>query len=45
MVKTSGFFKVRGRHPSPVKGGKMHDQGHIWGKYSENVVLHHFIFV
>ena len=39
------FFRVRGRHPPPVKRGKMHDKGHIWGKFSVNVVLHHFIFV
>ena len=38
-------FRVRGRHPTPVKRGKMHDKGHIWGKFSVNVVLHHFIFV
>ena len=38
-----GFFRVRGRHPAPVKRGKMHDTGHIWGKFSVNVVLHHFI--
>ena len=34
------FFRVRGRHPTPVKRGKMHDKGHIWGKFSVNVVSH-----
>ena len=39
------FFRVMGRHPTPVKSGKMHDRGHIWGQFSVNVVLYHFIFV
>ena len=34
-----------GRHPTPIKRGKMHDKGHIWGKFYVNVVLHLFIFV
>ena len=39
------FFRVRGRHPMPVQRGKMYDKAYIWGKFSVNVVLHHFIFV
>ena len=32
LCKCRGFFSVRGRHPTPVKRGKMHDKGHILGK-------------
>ena len=39
------FFRVRGRHPTLVKKGKIHDKGEYLGKFSVNVVLHHFIFV
>ena len=39
------FFRVRGRYPTPIKSGKMHNKGPIWGKFSVNIVLHHFIFV
>ena len=42
QVQQGVFWGVRGRHPTPVK---MHHQGHIWGKFSVNVVLHHFILV
>ena len=42
---TGLFLRVTRRHPTPIKRGKMHDKGHIWGKFSLNVVLHHFIFV
>ena len=40
IVTSQGFFflRVRGRHPTPVNRGKMHDKGHIWGKFSVNVV-------
>ena len=44
-ISSQGFFRVRGRHPTPVKRAKMHDKGHIWGKVPVNVVLPHFIFV
>ena len=37
-MNTGFFFSVRGRHPTPVKWGKMHDKGHIWGKFSVKVV-------
>ena len=39
------FWGGWGRHPTPVKRGKMHDKGHIWGKFSVNVVLHLYICV
>ena len=38
-------FLGLGKTPNARQNGKMHNKGHIWGKFSVNVVLHHVIFM